>query len=1020
MERENSNGGLVGRPKGLGRPLNPLEIREDGRRPLFGNANGNRGGENTSANPRTRENPSKEVYEPSSGRAKHALWRTMSEPQTQRPASTSPGGTRIPQLKGTNTNSSPRRQLSLAEAMVLAGSDDEQDLGGSDSEPVADGSPSPAPKSTRGASDRMRRLTNGSDGPMSRDWRSRAASNARHRSAKPNDKSDDNDLPALAPGIDIPLPSIETGNSLTSSPIKNFAWDIDQDFTAGEDLQISNSPRLKTDRPFANRLAFDDDSSLDIASSARLNPGSQNTKLDKIRAREAQAAEHSSLFDHSQDRPTYSRLDEIRAREKQVEAEYSALETNGPRPKNTKLDEIRQREQNGLSNRAFAQAKLEEIRDQNSGSRSKSPEETRPKTSDKRGTSESRIPVRSREGEENDGAVPTPKRMDLNPKASDFTPSAHARSDSRELLRRLARATSSSPVTGPLPRIRTSPTKTDNRGEKTLRDQPGAGSRLSNRPPRQPDNTRRSNIRNKDLEKRPTVGFAGLRRVRSTESTRSKRSSLHSEADPTDRIHSEQRLFAPLDNHSERGSVRAPSVAADSDDDDLAEATPRAKKQDPLAMPTPRVVGAYVETPATVRAIKYEDTDEERTPTVRMLKERVPSFAKRNKDREVLSDPGDEEEVDGAKEKKKRRPRPRARSLPRIDLPRIELPSAKADLRELQLRHNIEDSTLDDFDDIISGMKHPAGVVEDAFTEEGGKLEKKLDFESDFEEPLESQPSTRKSSSEFASQKDEPEFPTEPETFDRMTNLLLGIRDSKRGIGRLGDQVSRIMEEKQQQQQQLQQEKPALLISDAHVHTREHEQDPQQACPICVPASSSKNVTYIHIAVPSFRSLRVLIFTLMLPLLWLAVESSMCALYCRPETCVSDPCIWSFDDPTFGTAVPVKLDQWATNGAGRKWANHAYEEIQDWVADVMDTVYDRDIRDTDVLQLSMEGKKSYRRRLRKRGLLSSDFKVDDRAQREKLENWRRARLARERVKDARELGYELEEEESVGGDRRVR
>ena len=78
-----------------------------------------------------------------------------------------------------------------------------------------------------------------------------------------------------------------------------------------------------------------------------------------------------------------------------------------------------------------------------------------------------------------------------------------------------------------------------------------------------------------------------------------------SDGDPIDRIEAEMKLFAPLDNYSERGSIKAPSLPVSDDerdeDDPCVEETPRAPRADPLTLPTPRVTGAYVETPATVK-----------------------------------------------------------------------------------------------------------------------------------------------------------------------------------------------------------------------------------------------------------------------------------------------------------------------------------------------------------------------------------------------------------------------------------
>ncbi|PTB78962.1 hypothetical protein M440DRAFT_1389063 [Trichoderma longibrachiatum ATCC 18648] len=127
--------------------------------------------------------------------------------------------------------------------------------------------------------------------------------------------------------------------------------------------------------------------------------------------------------------------------------------------------------------------------------------------------------------------------------------------------------------------------------------------------------------------------------------------------------------------------------------------------------------------------------------------------------------------------------------------------------------------------------------------------------------------------------------------------------------------------------------------------------------------------------------------------------ATMCSLYCRPSTCPASkaPCVWSLDDPTeFGTALPIKLDQWITGGSGRQLASVVYEEAHDLFADIQDLALRRSITDVNVEVLSPEQKRRHRRRLRKKGLVASPKapRPEDKA---KWDEWRAARLAKERA-----------------------
>jgi hypothetical protein len=219
-----------------------------------------------------------------------------------------------------------------------------------------------------------------------------------------------------------------------------------------------------------------------------------------------------------------------------------------------------------------------------------------------------------------------------------------------------------------------------------------------------------------------------------------------SDIDPEERITSETKLFEPLDNKSERNSIRAPSPippsaspsppSTDTSDDGKVDETPRPKsnplslptpqvdtsdegsvdetprptpdplslpntkvnpsdtndvdetprpKPDPLSLPTPKVTGAYLETPA---------------PTIRKPR---PSLAK--------SETSGKQEPSTTHEPELAKPKP---TLANSAKP----PSFKEDLRRIQLESNYEDSTLDDFDAMLTADAPAPASSNEADTDE--------------------------------------------------------------------------------------------------------------------------------------------------------------------------------------------------------------------------------------------------------------------------------------------------------------
>ncbi|KAK3941826.1 hypothetical protein QBC46DRAFT_381542 [Diplogelasinospora grovesii] len=817
------------------------------------------------------------------------------------------------------------------------------------------------------------------------------------------------------------------------SPNKSFAWQADADFTAG-DLQISSSPPV--------------------------NLGRSNTKLDEIRALEAEVNQRFSESPKTRQRNT--RIDEIRALEKEAALKFpdeppepdddgddmqakagdndSRHLHSGPtsRPAsrtNARADEFRAREIESLSRRALATARLDEIRERNADYRSRStspvisrkssrevlrdsplagerlrrPERERKviaqdiaEESEKPAVEEPAVDalatVRppSKDGEADDNETHEVKTRDRRDGSRSSHGSSHTREDSRDLLRRLALVTSSPVTEQRVPKDDTKPVNRGRDGREAAGQKKVGGAKS---------------------DARPTVGFAGLRRDSSVESGSDKRSNTaHSESDPTERIEGEMKLFAPLENHSERGSLRAPSPGSD---EAAADETPRPSKVDPLTQPTPRVTGAFVETPATVKIEKLEGEDSA-GPTLAesaavnsvpdngqksvgpkgpdpvvgggpgidvSMDSKAPLLSRGRranlsprKSRHALSAKGDRMSGRSSSVSAHRR----SKSLPRTRLPLVNSakpPTVRDDLREIQQTNQIEDSTLDDLGDLLEAHGRANRDL--------GRQQHKTKREDDAKDLLDRE--------------------QELEAYDRMSRSLktglLGIRTAKQGIERLENEVSH---------------------ADAKTSLpRETNDGKATACPACIrQPSSDAAITYVHLPVPRLwhRHPRFRFTTLGLLLsllsLWFVAESAMCFFYCKPQYCYpGKPCNWSPEDPLWGYSVPIKLDQWATGGQGRALANRVAPEMADWLADMWDVATGTDITKVDTTSFSWGQKRQHRRRLMKKGLVRPF--VEQPEDKAKFEAWRAARLARERDDSAREMGYDVDEDETIAGDEKL-
>jgi hypothetical protein len=1068
-------------PAPNGRAPTQLQVRHEGRKPLFGSSTNSQDSSGAGASGKGKGSPEqagasgnvRQQGTTASGFRQQSSRRTNSESRLPSISASnngpgSPGAARIARPSSTNS-ASRRRPMTLTQAFKMA--ENEEYLhsdGDDDQDHPMDGSPSPAPRpwrtrpvvdqnvirqelgkdhlDTKGPGGTGKAKLNGeragqddgkalSSGESSSwrdraDWRARLDTGGESQDRPPvvdDPISEGADIPALVPGIDdIPLPSVETAD-------EGYGFQIEDDFTAG-DLQVSDSPRIRmTNRPFANRLPFDESSNIDINSRTRVNnPGAKNTRLDELRTWEVRTGNDVPVG-RSPPKASKSKVDGIRDLEVEVESKIPLPDRSLTTPRSSKIDSIIQREANPLSNRQLAQIRLAEIKEQNAMSRDLSPEKKRlpparslhselvkagsasaePKLASPAktpyGVGGTRIPdtpvtvYKNRRNREVSGGSANgnndqndKQKAGRNEQTESKRPGTAPRGGQHGLLQQLARATSSSPGPEPEREVRRAPLGR-NLDKGIGGGSSSAASRRLNRAATS-DNVgsrARAYTRDANEEGKPRVGFVGIRRTRSTESTRSKRSSLHSDGDPVDRIEAEAKLFALTDNHSERGPSPLPEDK-DSEGEGAQEATPRARKEDPLSMPTPKITGAYVETPAPAPASEKKNRFNVEMPAKAQFTAQNKSTCERGSEadpRDTASDPGtsDTEQI-----KTKRAPPPRrhSHSLPRMRPPpknSANPPTVKDDIKVLRHENNIDDSTIDDFDDMLDGNPKLRDFL--------GRLPPDLEsiadsaddesFKSKMEQSIAAQQIKAEEKGKDESHKERPSDETEDTSFaaygrmaKSLTTTLYGIHETKKGIDRIRDTISNSQHHSHTPIE------PADDVSDTKPHEqkqpepadlppkKDHDDDNHSDHSQCTQCASYSSHTVVNIPVPvphlynrkpHFR-LTFLGWLVFLTSLWTALEYGMCAMYCSPSSCSSPPCIWSYDDPSFGVALPVKVDQWATGGTGRVLINHATEEFRDWFADVLDTALGRDIREVDLASLSFEGRRTHRRRLRKKGI----------------------------------------------------
>ncbi|GAB1311192.1 Inner centromere protein ARK-binding domain-containing protein [Madurella fahalii] len=794
------------------------------------------------------------------------------------------------------------------------------------------------------------------------------------------------------------------------SPNKSFAWQADADFTAG-DLQISSSPPVRrSNSKIEDIRALEAEVREPLPESPRLRH--RNTRIDEIRALEIETA--LKFRDEPED-PVEDRND---AQQVMTTGDDLPPRSRSVSRSRRRMDELRSRELGNLSGKALAPSQLDERRDNDAArtSRPPSPDMAR-KSGGEPLRASSPLGGRLQETEsggllslaqgqaasasQNTNAQPSSaedpaqtkamgvgENRDTSEKPRTSRSASQARDEPRDLLRRLAVAASSSPIPEPRVTAGSEALETRDRGmaEDTTQKRLSGGAKS---------------------DTRPTVGFAGLPRNSSIESGLAKRMSfVNSDSDPTERIEGEMKLFAPMENQSERGSLRAPSPEPEGD---VPDKTPKTTKPDPLTQPTPRVTGAYVETPATVKIEKLKDdatvpvveNGDAKPQTTGLGRPAGESTSMDSKTslrgrRDSIAARQPRHAQSTRRERSLSRSsslsiRRRARSLPRDRAPltnSVKPPTVKDDLLEIHRVNQIDDSTLEDIADLLGQQSSTNHIVPSR-----GKVEPE--------------------NSDSDSGSDRLDMKRELDSYDRMIRSLqtglLGIRTAKQGITRLEDKVS-------------------------HAETKDHPHAAHgnnttaesQSCPICHGSQPAvyPTSTFVHLPLPHLWSRQpgfrftFLGLVLFLVSLWYVAESWMCFLYCKPQYCYpGTPCDWTLDDPVWGYAIPVKLDQWTTGGRGRELVRHHAPEVVDWLADLWDAAAGVDITTVDTSRYSWEQLRQHRRRLAKKGL---DKRFVERPEdREIFSAWRAARLARETAQSAREMGFDLGEDESITGDERV-
>ncbi|KAK6586529.1 hypothetical protein PZA11_001586 [Diplocarpon coronariae] len=641
----------------------------------------------------------------------------------------------------------------------------------------------------------------------------------------------------------------------------------------------------------------------------------------------------------------------------------------------SKLDDIREQEIQSSSARAIANNRLEEIRQTNSEERSMREESRIPgSTEEPQEEIYYERTILEEEGYPIPGTPVTVFPYNSYPsRPSD--PPGHNREDSFETLRKLARVLSQSP--GPSHRRadeegggeeveeKEEEKSEEKQAEKERDDEPvqsgGDFARAAESPrsrsiesPKQPETA--EPVEKRPVEKEPGKpagrlmdringlsldylrGRSQRRRAIPTETKRrsTAASPPKSDVDPEERIAAEAKLFELQDNRSEKNSIEASSRSPSLSDDGPPDETPR-PKADPLSRPTPRVTGAFIETPAPpVRRPQKQRPISPSCQVVDPVDDASPSSENEQQQQQQQREQSNKENSTSRTAAKNNTgtsevphpsvyvPRQRARDTPRgpslhrenakwsgraarpLPVNTAKVTTAAEDLRRLEIEAGIEDSTLDNFETLLEhGTAYKASIT------------KKPGLESVSEIPDEDK--------DILSTVEERERRLERLIWARMEqklrNTSTSIRDAKHGIERLEQQVSSASA------------LPADPVSDDGVHHVRVQIDMK------FPRLWVRNPVAIRAPGPpargrlaGFGRSRNWKFTWLGAILatfaaWYVAESFMCGVYCHPVA--SSQNTWQPSDPFFPWAIPTKLDQW-TGEVVSSAARSAKDSLDNW------------------------------------------------------------------------------------------
>ncbi|EGS23359.1 uncharacterized protein CTHT_0010270 [Thermochaetoides thermophila DSM 1495] len=451
-------------------------------------------------------------------------------------------------------------------------------------------------KTSRGNMDSTPFVQTGKTGP-SGTWFSRRLSSRKRESgtSTPSRRSGDSAQGALNPYHDLHHGTALSG---AETPNKGFAWQTDAEFTPS-DLQASSTPPVAI--------------------------GRSNTKIDEIRAREVELHSHHSV-DNLAQTTRNTRLEDIRTLEAMISStddRQSGVPNSSPVPDGQSQAELshsmaesRTREIERLSKGILAAATSDAHRNDQAGNEIHIPLfDMASKENRERSQKSSLLGMRLRRIEsEVQSSLPV-QTITVSQEAL-----AHTCRDEDPFLKNQAGEIKHGHVletqnihhgdslpsqdAGEDSGHLTTATKGTLEAELHAEEATGIPTSLQRTAEATVGQTELLGGTKNDVSS--IAGFAPFRRRLSSESRLSKRASfVHSDSDPIERIEGEMKLFAPQDTLSERGSLRAPSPELEADR--VVEETPKPVKVDPLTQPTPRITGAYVETPVAVKVEKTDD-----------------------------------------------------------------------------------------------------------------------------------------------------------------------------------------------------------------------------------------------------------------------------------------------------------------------------------------------------------------------------------------------------------------------------